>query len=447
MHWNAATTTIAACGAAALVSAHGGEHPVPRIAGDARALAELVGRDGYLTQMHNLQARDSHHGGIERRQSANPERCGAGVGKCQDGYCCSSAGWCGNTATYCWAPDCQIDFGDACDGNQKPKGKDTSAVKRNKLGKVPYGPEIYNCTRKGDIAITYDDGPYLYTGDLLDIFKKFGAKATFFINGNNKGKGHINDPNKPWGGMIKRMAAEGHQVASHSWSHQNYTQLSKDQFRDQLIWNEVAINDILGYFPTYYRPPYSICPKDCQDTLAELGYHNVHFVLDTNGLANDDPLKIGQSKQIWDTAMNGSSACDQSFIHIEHDLQVQTVYNLTAYMLGSLYRHGFRSVTVGECLGDPAENWYRSGPDGAQIPKYDFPVKENKCDGSAPPSMTFSLEPTLPTFVAASTEKPSGATTVPSPTPSNPNGAQALSGMGSSFLVLAVGALVATVLS
>lgn len=94
--------------------------------------------------------------------------------------------------------------------------------------------------------------------------------------------------------------------------------------------------------------------------------------------------------------MAGSSACNTSFIHIEHDLQVQTVYNLTAHMLGSLYKNGYRSVTVGECLGDPAENWYRSGSEGAVLPKYDFPIKENKCDGSAPPNITFTYRMYIP---------------------------------------------------
>jgi len=436
MHWNKATA-MATCGAA-LASAHGTEHPVPRLAGNARAIADLVGRDGVLTQMHNLQARS--HGVLEKRQSANPERCGPDVGKCQEGYCCSSAGWCGNTGDYCWAPDCQINFGDGCDGNQKPKGKDTSQIKRPKLGKVPYGPGIYDCVNSGDIAITYDDGPYLYTGDLLDIFKKFGAKATFFMNGNNKGKGHINDPERPWAEMIRRMADEGHQVASHSWSHQNYTQLIGDQFRDQLIWNEIAINDILGYFPTYYRPPYSICPESCEKTLEELGYHTVYFDLDTNGLANDDPLKIGASKAIWDDAMAAASACNTSYIHIEHDLQIQTVYNLTAHMLGSLYKNGYRSVTVGECLGDPAENWYRSGSEAA-LPKYDFPIKENKCDGSSPPNITFTYQPTLPTFLPLSTAGSSA--TAPSLTPTDESAGITIDGRDSSLLALVMGVVVA----
>ena len=49
------------------------------------------------------------------------------------------------------------------------------------------------------------------------------------------------------------MADEGHQVASHTWSHQNFSQMTKEQARNQVIWNEIALNDILGYFPTYLR--------------------------------------------------------------------------------------------------------------------------------------------------------------------------------------------------
>lgn len=147
-----------------------------------------------------------------------------------------------------------MDYGDGCDANQKPEGADTSGVVRTKLGKIEYGGAgIYDCVNEGDIAITYDDGPFQYTGDLLDIFKKYDARATFFINGNNKGKGQINDPNTPWSAIIQRMADEGHQIASHSWSHQNYSQITEEQFEKQIIWNEIAINDIVGFFPTYYR--------------------------------------------------------------------------------------------------------------------------------------------------------------------------------------------------
>ena len=49
------------------------------------------------------------------------------------------------------------------------------------------------------------------------------------------------------------------------------------------------------------------------------------------------------------------------YITISHDIHYQTVYNLTNYMLDYLQFLKYkRPVTVGECLGDPPENWYRN---------------------------------------------------------------------------------------
>lgn len=79
--------------------------------------------------------------------------------------------WCGIDSDYCSAPDCQLAYGSGCDGNQRPEGVDTSDVPRPKFGNVLYGGlGIYSCTKRGDIAITFDDGPYNFTGDLLDKF-------------------------------------------------------------------------------------------------------------------------------------------------------------------------------------------------------------------------------------------------------------------------------------
>jgi len=48
-------------------------------------------------------------------------------------------------------------------------GADTSSIPRAHLGSILYGGVgISDCKRQGDIAITFDDGPYKYTEDLLD---------------------------------------------------------------------------------------------------------------------------------------------------------------------------------------------------------------------------------------------------------------------------------------
>ncbi|KAF6825584.1 Chitin deacetylase-like protein 9 [Colletotrichum musicola] len=312
-------------------------------------------------EAHPLEARQTGSGVTQALPSGIPlgdnVNCGPGVGACAPGYCCSPSGWCGVGPAYCNSPDCQISYGPACDGNQRPNGPDTSNDPRPKLGNVPYnGIGIYNCVNDGDVAVTYDDGPYIYTNAMLDAFKAHSAVATWFITGNNIGKGMINVNYRD---VITRMVAEGHQVASHTWSHENLDQMTLSQRKNQMVYNEMAFADILGFYPTYMRPPYSICGAECQGQMSDLGYHITFFDLDTQGYLHTDPSQIGFSVNLWDQAMLAKSPCNGSYLHIEHDIHQQIATTFTNHMLDSIVANGWRAVTVGECLGDPPANWYR----------------------------------------------------------------------------------------
>ncbi len=190
-------------------------------------------------------------------------------------------GNCGNGPDYCPAPDCLFDYGPACDANQTPAGASTRNDARPVLGNVPIGGAgIYSCSTPGEVALTFDDGPYIYTDHILDLLAAAGAKATFFITGNNLGKGAI-DTN--WASVISRMDTDGHQVASHTWSHQDLSNITQSQMYDQMVKNEMALRNILGKYPTYMRPPYSDCSGTCQNVMSDLGYHVIYFDVDTDG--------------------------------------------------------------------------------------------------------------------------------------------------------------------
>jgi peptidoglycan/xylan/chitin deacetylase (PgdA/CDA1 family) len=130
------------------------------------------------------------------------------------------------------------------------------------------------------------------------LFDQYGGKATFFITGNNLGKGEID---LYWGGVINRMISSGHQVAGHTWysysiptheysntvlsrSHQDMSAISQTQLQNQIYWLETAFVNIMGYFPQYMRPPYSSCSANCQNFMAQTGYHIIYFNLDTEEL-------------------------------------------------------------------------------------------------------------------------------------------------------------------
>ncbi|KAF8463595.1 hypothetical protein BDZ91DRAFT_298776 [Kalaharituber pfeilii] len=287
--------------------------------------------------------------------------CGPANGNkvCSDGKCCSPSGFCGTTKDHCKSPDCLRGFG-KCDADQVPPGTSTGGAPRLLIGSVAFGADIYACEEPGTIALTYDDGPYIYTAGLLDLLASHNAKATFFVTGVNLGKGRIDDESTPWPAIIKRMAADGHQIASHSWSHADLSKLSETERRDEMIKNEMAIRNILGYFPTYMRPPYSSCNAACMNTMRDLGYHIISFDLDTEDYLHPTPFEIQISKDIVSAAIQGKDSESTAFLSIMHDIQEQTANNLTSYFLTQLTTKGYRTVPVGECLKDPRANWYRT---------------------------------------------------------------------------------------
>lgn len=237
----------------------------------------------------------------------------------------------------------------------------------------------------GTVAITYDDGPYIYTTGILDLLKQYKAKATFFITGNNLGKGQIDSTAFPWAAIIKRMYSEGHQIASHTWSHADLSKLTTAQRRHEMYANEMALRNILGFFPTYMRPPYSSCTGACETDMAKMGYHVTYFDLDTEDYLNDSPTMIQKPKNNFLGNISSQAAATSDWLVIGHDIHEQTARNLTSYMLQNLQQQGFKAVTVGECLGDPEANWYRPSARGVVVSPPSAPVAAPTKPASSPP--------------------------------------------------------------
>lgn len=77
---------------------------------------------------------------------------------------------------------------------------------------IPIGTIINSCTVPGTVALTFDDGPYIYTAQVLDTLKSNNVRATFFVNGDN----WANILNADDQALVHRMIAEGHQIGSHT---------------------------------------------------------------------------------------------------------------------------------------------------------------------------------------------------------------------------------------
>lgn len=104
------------------------------------------------------------------------------------------------------------------------------------------------------------------TEPLLELLEKNRVKATFFA------LGHIAKNNPSW---IKRISEQGHELASHGYSHEKVYNLSPDDFREEVATTKKLIEDLTGKPLVAYRAPYfSITPQSlwALEVLAEEGY-------------------------------------------------------------------------------------------------------------------------------------------------------------------------------
>jgi peptidoglycan/xylan/chitin deacetylase (PgdA/CDA1 family) len=97
------------------------------------------------------------------------------------------------------------------------------------------------------VYLTFDDGPSIYTDDILDILAEYHIKATFFVVGKTD-----NQSIK----LYQRIVDEGHTLGMHSYSHQ-YSQIynSLEDFDKDFTKLWKLLYDTTGYKPSIFRFP------------------------------------------------------------------------------------------------------------------------------------------------------------------------------------------------
>jgi peptidoglycan/xylan/chitin deacetylase (PgdA/CDA1 family) len=127
--------------------------------------------------------------------------------------------------------------------------KGHALIKRALFSAVPKSQLLEHGNRdRPQIAITVDDGPDpLHTPWMLDIFRDFAVKATFFVVGGAA---------EQYPDLVLRMKKEGHEVGSHSYSHPYFHRLSWSGAIREIGMSRWVLDRILGEKCKLFRPPH-----------------------------------------------------------------------------------------------------------------------------------------------------------------------------------------------
>jgi peptidoglycan/xylan/chitin deacetylase (PgdA/CDA1 family) len=182
----------------------------------------------------------------------------------------------------------------------------------------------------GHVALTFDDGPHeVLTPRLLDTLKQQRVKATFFLVGENVDK----HPE-----VVKRMVKEGHEVASHSYTHPNLGKMDEGGVGGQLTKTHQAIKTACGVDVSLFRPPYgSFTETQRSWAFSRLGYRTIIWDV--------DPLdwKVRDSKKVEDKILASTTSGSIVLMHDIHKSTVEAVPNI----IQGLRDRGLKFTTVG----------------------------------------------------------------------------------------------------
>ena len=177
------------------------------------------------------------------------------------------------------------------------------------------------------IALTFDDGPRAdTTGRLLDGLSARGAAATFFIIGAQvEGNEYL----------LCRMAADGHQIGNHTYSHTRLTTVDTEHMVEEINKSEVVLREVVGSRTFWLRPPYGqMDTKRAKEVKTPMIYWTV----------DPQDWKLLDAAKLVDAVVNHVQSGD---IVLLHDFYATSV-DAALQIVDRLQAEGFVFVTVEE---------------------------------------------------------------------------------------------------
>jgi peptidoglycan/xylan/chitin deacetylase (PgdA/CDA1 family) len=193
-----------------------------------------------------------------------------------------------------------------------------------------------------EIALTFDDGPGRWTAEIAGTLEEHGCAATFFLRGRAVEE-------RP--GAVAALAAAGHELGNHLWSHSDSTTLSREELRAEIERTADAIVAAGGPRPDLVRPPYFKGPENVAEAAADCGIRAVVL----RSIAVSD-WAAGSAEEIYEPVMERAGRGDIVCLHdgISSDKRDTDSREPTAtavrWLIPALLERGLRPVTVSRLL-------------------------------------------------------------------------------------------------
>ena len=126
-------------------------------------------------------------------------------------------------------------------------------------------------TSERAVALTFDDGPSLYTARIVSALDAYHAHATFFVIGEQVAQ---------FAAELQTLVRAGDEVGNHTYTHANLTWLAPPAIGAQLAATQQAVYSATGVTPRWFRPPDGAYNASVVSTAVGLALHGVLWSVD-----------------------------------------------------------------------------------------------------------------------------------------------------------------------
>ena len=227
-------------------------------------------------------------------------------------------------------------------GHVPPASGITYQHTREQLAAMYPGSFFYRGPQEAKkVALTFDDGPDdQVTPQVLAILKDNGIRATFFLIG----KSMRQHPD-----LVHRLAADGHVIANHTWSHPNMTRLDQEQTRQEIEKTAALIESLTGRRSALIRVPWGAVSDNVMRLVQKEGYRVIGWSADSFDWRDAAPARV---------MANLNAQVQPGAIVLMHAVAFrqtgQVTLKVLPLLIEDLKKQGYQFVTVDELLRIPA---------------------------------------------------------------------------------------------
>ena len=111
-----------------------------------------------------------------------------------------------------------------------------------------------------------------YIQPMLNVLKEKNVSTTFFVGGSWA----VNNEE-----LVKKIQADGHEIANHGYNHKNHENLSKEANISEILACHVAVKSVLGKDMDLFAPPSGAYSDATISAATSLGYKTIMWSKDT----------------------------------------------------------------------------------------------------------------------------------------------------------------------